>query len=582
MTCAPITHFLSRTRGDFTALASLVIPSGISARALAPDGRNGGAHLGDGPLEALGAKYPDAAILGKIRPDLLAIDMDGTADWFDDLEEAAARVGALRVYAAVSGSPGSLHVVYAPPTVQARKALVIAVQALGEAAGGGLDARNSRQWLRLPGSRSLKAGRGCVHPVVVGDGGFVAISPQQALREARAALKARRSDRRALGCRFDLREFDRQSAGQGASRDSRTDVASDGTSFAGLTTRTSRALDEQARAALSVPCPPGQDATVHALRAAWHLWRCGYREWAEVAGIVLRAPALARWCRGGVKHARRRWVMEAAKWEAWRPQLDDDATAVLEGARVSAALLPAGLETVLVAILAWMQRAGRVQGVPIAVRDLIVWGACSSRGSAQRAVEDLETGGVLVRARRWEDGPPEEATLWSLQPPTLWQMGQEISDCAGKWDIPTHPLPYGEGYVYHPVWLELGALSRRAHTALARSSSSTTAVLSEELGIGLSSTRARLQRLEASGLVSRSQQGRSTIWSASTAKWSSLPVVRAAEERHRQRVRQMGAEREVWRDELDRAQTARSAPQEGVFLQTSGQADTPARLAGGT
>lgn len=551
---------------NYLRLAALLIAPGSRARALAPDGENGGAYLGDGGIDELVDAHPDAAVLGKIRPDLLAIDMDGTADWFDDLEEAAAAVGAVRAYLAHSGSPDSLHVVYAPPTTHARRALVDAATRLSAMADGAIDARSPEEWLRLPGSPSLKAGCGPVQPVTPADDGFVPVGVSEALRCAQAALKTRRRDRKALGVPFRVKEFDQDPLAV-AENDVREAVDQPLDCFS---LRTSCELDDVARRALAVPCPAGADATLHALRAAWHLWRCGYRSWKDVAAIIMRSPALARWRRGGHGEAARRWRMEAAKWAAWRPELSGRDAGLIADAHASAGRLPADLEPVLLAVLEWMQRSGRTDEVPVAVRDLVVWGVAGSVGAAHGALEALEVGGVLVRARRWEDGPAEEATRWSLESPSVWQLGDDTTDSASYPNRATRPLP--GGLSFHPVWLHLGPAPRRLLGTLLDSSSPSTASLASVLGLGVSTVRGHLVRLEQAGFVCRIRQGRSVVWTASTSGWTSLPAVRAAEEAHQVRVEKVAAQRAAWRAGLTRA----------VSMRSRGREESPVSLAADT
>lgn len=537
----------------------MLIAPGSGARALSPNGSNGGVHLGDGDARDLAEQHPDAALLGKIRPDLLAIDMDGTDVHLEAVEDAAAAVGAVRVYLALSGSADSLHVIYAPPTVAARHALATAVRHLATKIGGGLTPRSAQEWLRLPGSPSLKAGGGPVMPVEPAGDTFAPLHPDNAWEAALQALEARKQDRAALGVPFTVDEFTTvlKDPDEGASSPSAGELVNP------LSARTSRALDQEARRALALSCPRGEDATLHALRAAWHLWRCGYRTWEEVAEIVMRSPALSRWRRRGAREAARRWRMEAAKWESWRPELDKTAAGRLADAQASAAVLPPDLEAVLLAVLEWMGKAGRVDAVPVAVRDLVVWGVCGSVGSAHRALEALEVGGVLLRARRWEDGPAEEATLWTLQPPSLWQVPEAGADRAQVWNRHTHP-PLGDLQL-HPVWVELGHTSRRLLELAATSPNSSTSTLSTALGLGPSTVRRHLHRLEAAGLTRRSRSGRSTLWSASLDGWRSLPAVRAAEEAHNLRVQQMGAERATWRAGLEQARERSSTRDEEML-----------------
>lgn len=540
-------------------LIRLIVSPGTSVRALRSTGDNTGTHLGDGDVRELIDVHHDAAILGKIRPDLLAVDMDGTAGHLDLVEDAAAMVGAVRVYLALSGSSDSLHAVYAPPTVAARQALVTAVGHLSAMLGGGTDPRSPEEWLRLPGSPSLKAGCGPVIPVEPAGDVFVPLGPAEALKVAQAALEARRRDRAALGAPFSVKEFTATS--QVSDDAPQVDISC--SPDRRLSTRTSCELDHEARRALALPCPRDGDATLHALRAAWHLWRCGYRAWEDVADIILRSPALERWRRGGRREAARRWHMEADKWAAWRPELEETAAGRLTDARTSAVVLPPDLEAVLLAVLEWMGKTGRVDAVPVAVRDLVVWGVCRSVGSAHRALEALEVGGVLLRARRWEDGPAEEATLWTLQPAILWQVPGVDDDYAGIWNIHTHP-PCG-ALPLHPVWLKLGHTSRRLLELLLLSPAPTTPSLATRIGLGPSTVRAYLVRLEEAGFVFRSRKGRSTVWTGSIAGWTSLPAVRAAEEAHDLRVQQMGADRAAWRVGLDQARARRSTPQEEML-----------------
>ena len=373
------------------SLVKILTSPTATGRALTHDGGyNTAIAAGEGQPLTLMQEHPGAAVVAPLRPCFVVLDLDGAAGLLPHLEDAAGVYGAALVYLAASGSPDSVHAVYACPSEAGRAGLVEAVERLrGWSGHEGVDLRTPSEVLRLPGAPSLKPGGGPVTPAEhVGDGELLPIGPETALTRALEALEA-------VGWSTGGADTGARLTRALEALDARevVEVETPAPTVA-LETVGGLHLDPAARAALNTPPPAGMRYPEHHARAAaHHLFRCGGRVWSEVAGVVRSAPALEAWRGPG---GARKWAAAAAEWSSYRPDMAGEDARVLEDAAAAAHLLPARLESALFAVLALMRKAGRVEAVAVSERCLVVAGAALSRETGGRLLGELEGAGVLV------------------------------------------------------------------------------------------------------------------------------------------------------------------------------------------
>lgn len=437
----------------WAGLVALLATPGAGRVLIPTGGRNQAAPADAGNADTLMRTAPaGSAVVAPVRSDLIAIDLDNTGWLLPALQDAAGQFGAVLVYLAASGSADSLHAVYAATTRHGHDGLLSRVEQLRQWSGveaGTVEVRG-RAGLRMPGSVSLKPDGGPVVPV---DADTLAeIPPRVALSRARGALRVAGLPDRPVKVR------------RRCSRASRTDKAAPwGSSLSQrMSTRTAgMSLDKAAQGALVRPAAAGADRSGHALRAGWQIWRCGGREWTQVEQTVMQSPAMRRWRQGGRAEARRRWQMESAKWLDMPVRLSEadlQLLAEVEGAAL--ALLPADLVPVVWAIAEVARRRDRVEALPIATRDLIVWGVSGSLATAAGALQALAQAGVIIQDG---DRATADAARWTLRPPAVWDIpcvSQTIearTESEHRYTPPSvGPVGVLRALLCSPAWLHLG------------------------------------------------------------------------------------------------------------------------------
>lgn len=547
MTCGE-----SATVEGFAALSRLLLGSRSAdgVRALARTGENAGRSVGTGRLLDLvqDKDVPDdAAMVGVIRPDCITVDFDGTAWLLPHVLNAAGAVGASVVYLALSGSPESVHAVLAAPTSHSHAAMVDTLAAIRDWAGvdsKAVDVRG-RSPLRLPGSPSLKSHG---FPVVPCDESLTPITAKEATSRAVAALK-----------HAGLPKCPTRSPGAAPAVSGtiprRVDDVPLVESLRGRLVSWHRGfvLSDGTRAALATAPGHGADRSLHALKVGRLLWRDGAREFDDVAGLILAAPAFASWrdTRGDVRsECRRRWLMERAVWLAWNPDMTPAEVALHDAAETAAYGLPDDLVPVVLALVEFSRMSTTRDALPVAVRDLVLWGVATSATDGHRALTALHEAGVLVKVRDYFDGAVDQPNLWRLNPPENWL--DAIADTSGT--LGTHSLqslPAALGPTSPLAWtLNQGQL------ALLRSYMLGDSAFLETSGFHEASERTvrrRHSRLVDLGLLVRVRRGRLVEYRAAVDSCDDLrrlPVWAEAMEVYRTRCEVVAGDRDAWADWL--------------------------------
>lgn len=518
--------------------------------------------------EHAGAGTSPWAIIAPIRPDLLVVDVDGCADLIwghlrDAIDDHAGQVAHL----AASGSPDSLHVAIACPTPQSERAVRHAITELRVAerlSARDLDLHEPGQLLRLPGSASLKPdGQACTP---VDEHTLRPITAIAATRRARTAVAGRDARPQAVWTRIDgvwriklpadvfwpgvvvdVRRRDRRTksivAGEALShhgdhviatvRDELPDtrpqaiptpllpqalIADAGE--AGMQWHPPRAWRRRA------PITPDQwhilNATVAAPQrstaataAAWVLWDIGLRNFPAVRWYYLNCNAFAKFRerdlaidRADLPACASHWESIAERARTYRPPIDPSDHEILAEARTIIAtwndptLAAAGL-----AVIAHRFADGHgLVARPIAKRDLSLWMHIGD-SAAYRLMQRLEDAGLISCARAWADGPPQEATLWTLRVPG----GETRGDCAH--DVTTTPL----GELLHPLWGQQGYAAGRIWSLLSRDKTpkpthSIAQACALRVGDSSHGTLRILRQLGELGLIVRTGAGPATRW----------------------------------------------------------------------
>lgn len=536
---------------EFATLSGLLLGSRSreGVRALARTGENAGRSVGAGRLLDLvrDDDVPDdAAMVGVIRPDCITVDFDGTAWLLPHVLNAAGAVGASVVYLALSGSPESVHAVLAAPTSHSHAAMVNAVAGIRDWAGvdsKAVDVRG-RSPLRLPGSPSLKS-HGC--PVVPCDEWLTPITAKEATERAVAGLK-----------HAGLPKYPTRSPGASVDRTGaksrRVDDVPLVESLRGRLVMWHRGfvLSDEARAALATAPGRGADRSLHALKVGRLLWRDGAREFDDVAGLVLAAPAFVSWrdVRGDARaECRRRWSIERANWLAWNPSMTPAEAALHDAAETAAYGLPDDLVPVVLALVEFSRMSTTRDALPVAVRDLVGWGVAGTAETAHQRLSALHELGVLTRVRSYFDGPADEATLWKINAPQTWETIPDMNLTSGTHSLmslhtalgPTSPLGWS---------LNQGELNLLRHYMDGNSAFLGTS------GSHAASDRTRRRwhsRLVDLGLLVRVRRGRLVEYRAAVDSCDDLrrlPVWVEAMEAYRTRCAVVAADRLAWSDWL--------------------------------
>ena len=528
------------------------------------------------------------ALVAPLAPDLVTLDLDHCADaaLLAAVDRAATRCGAVLAYRAASGSTASEHHAYAVPSgsrarfrrllgeVRVRLDADGVVQRTG--ADGSryrrdLDDRTADQpraadrrgrGLRLPCSPALKPGVSSVVWPLDADGMPVlslAVAVEM-IRSARAAVADAPGSAPSVPVTHDPAPVapSHPRTVSGARSGSRRESAPDLPQVAGWS-----AADRD-RVMTDYPRGMRSDGALGALHTVVRL--VGW-SWSDAGEIVMSAPGFRKWSARGEDAARRWWDRETDRYRAWLDRRGDDrpeapatpredretveewigaALPVLLGAypveRASRAVVAASV------IGARRMLDGRgVEDRPVAVRDLVVWGAAESTGAAWRMLRDLETAGVLVRVSEFTTAAPLDAVRWSVP-------GDLQGDSGGT--------RYAQGVAPSLLGLSLpGACPatvsgpRRVLLGLLLGSgSSASSVLASVLGCAVRSVQRWLSSLGSLGLVERS----GSAWSAlvgvsgvSRVVRSSVEcatAVRAAESRREAAVLRVEEERRGWRE----------------------------------
>lgn len=185
---------------------------------------------------------------------------------------------------------------------------------------------------------------------------------------------------------------------------------------------------------------------------------------------------------------------------------------------------------------------------PIAGADLALWLGCS-RWTAHARLGELVELGALRIARRWMDGPGDEAIRYDLAPHVI----------AGHYIGGPRLDP---AVVLAPVWSVLGHSARALWSALGPSPARTVD-LAESVGLGVGDRTCGalllLRRLAEVGLVERIGRGRGTRWAVGAVDLGAAAVAVGAPERFAALEEVITAERAVWHaaSRADREQAAR-------------------------
>ena len=566
------------TPAALTALVAALVAPRTPCRRVRPQIEHGpGIPTTDGrPLTSPGsvaARLLDRRpVVAELRPDLVTLDLDGCATRavITELDTIADKHGARLAYRAASGSSMSEHHAYAVPSA-ARRAFVKAVEKQRDAWGhNGTDQPREQDGkrptvieiregdgggVRLPWSAPIKTGGHPVQPLHPVHG--YAVGAWECLDALHAALEAvglpkchpglprrskARSRKNTAPTVEELRPaaLDTMDALEVEERDAGTGVSALRAARRGMTARPDglASLEPGERAALESPA--SGDRSMGALTAARVLWAHGYRAWADAAPLVEKYPAFEKLRVRGDKWARDWWARESARWAAYTPELSAGDRERIESSRGAARGMSPALETALHGVLEIMGQRGSVTACPVAVRDVVVVGGAASTRSAWRRLTELVDAGVLVVAREWADGPPEESTRYTLTDPGKWKESEQ-------WFTP--PLicsPARPLSPLHPVWLVLGATARRLLEHLTGGESWTLTALSRATGFSRPTVRAHVREMERVGLVV-----------ATGRRWSAAPVIDldGAGERadavgaHGRRCELVGVERALWRAE---------------------------------
>ena len=277
----------------------------------------------------------------------------------------------------------------------------------------------------------------------------------------------------------------------------------------------------------SPPVGSRSDVALRALRVV--VRRCGW-SWSSARAVVMSSPVFAKYAGGGEHRARRWWQSTTDNYAAW-PVLVER-FGVARAARAFTVALFIGERRLL---------DGRgLEDRPVAVRDLVVWGAVSSVMTASRALADLECTGLLECTGDYDLSAPLEARRWSV-PGALTCRGTETVHAC---------LQAGGSSLTGPSLTHLPAPARVLLWHLTAAPAVSSALVTA-LRCSARSVARWLALLESSGLVAVDSAG---CWSAVrvVGRVLSAAAVVAVERLESVRVRVV-AERVAWRGLWSRA-----------------------------
>ncbi|WP_336879594.1 hypothetical protein [Rhodococcus globerulus] len=386
--------------------------------------------------EALGGGDAGHAVVARIRPDLLTVDLDGCADVMQSgVLDAAEMVGAPLVYLAASGSPDSVHMVFAPPTGWARTHLSSQIDEIRAWAGYDtrtVDVLTPARYLRLPGSASLKPGGEFCRPIDV-DG--TPLSAAAAAARARAALVSITPS-----TRYDVGDTTPVASER---RLQPTNVGGDAATAARIVRTSSEdalpvvVTDVAPRAwrlrkrfsatdwGLFMSHPPVGRRSDRATEAAWRLWQSGIRDW-SISGWYYRNCSVfkkfAERDSTAPGSSRAHWESIATRARAHRPPLSSAEHAIID--RVGQQLCnwtdrPAQTIAMLAILEHRFTDGHGLTDRPIAVRDLMSWLNLASIGTAKALLDGLVEQRALAVSNPYAQTAPREASRYSLVDPEV-------------------------------------------------------------------------------------------------------------------------------------------------------------------
>lgn len=535
-TCADTTTSADGSR--WASLYSALCDPTISARLLQPTSVDNEARpAGEGDPDALmlqaermGGGY---AVVATIRPDLVALDLDGCAAQVRPaLTHAAEQLGAVLVYLARTGSEDSEHAVFGCPTDHSRARLLEVIAEVR--AWAGLSARQidhrygAGGAIRLPGSASLKSGGGLVTPI--SEAGR-ALSATAATRRAMQALQA-------LGLPIAY-----SPATDALSRQESATAHEDHATVVPLRAwRPRRPFTPAELAALDTVPRPRDDRSQLALTAAWALWTSGIRSWSDARTHYAKRLVFAKYAQRA-DLGRSHWAALADGWANYRGEVETtDQQRCDEWIQHAQTWTDHDAAAALVAVITHRFTDGRgITARPIPVRDLQGW-LLVGRRRAHELLLSLVECGALVRARAWADGPEHEGTLFDL--------GESVYRGNPGHEVHTPiQVPLDPSRVLAPVWSALGHDARALWSLLTPSGQTTpTLASSASLTPGDHSYGARLLlgRLESAGLAVRSGRGRGLRWSVGSGSLSAAATGLGVDARSAELLVRISHERAVW------------------------------------
>ena len=554
--CADATTSADGSR--WATLYSALCDPAISARLLQPTSVDNEARpAGEGDPDALmlqaermGGGY---AVVATIRPDLVALDLDGCAAQIRPaLTHAAEQLGAVLVYLARTGSEDSEHAVFGCPTDHSRARLleVIAeVRAWSGLSAQQIDHRHGAGGaIRLPGSASLKSGRKAVTPISETE-----YNDDETPRALSATAATRRTMRalQALGLPIAY-----SSATDTLSRQESATPNEDHATVVPLRAwRPRRPFTPAELAALDTVPRPRDDRSQLALTAAWSLWTSGIRSWSDARTHYAKRLVFAKYAQRA-DLGRSHWTALADGWANYRGEVETtDQQRCDEWMQHAQTWTDHDAAAALVAVITHRFTDGRgITARPIPVRDLQGW-LLVGRRRAHELLLSLVECGALVRVRAWADGPEHEGTLFDL--------GESVYRGNPGHEVHTPiQVPLEPSLVLAPVWSTLGHDARTLWTLLTPSGQTTQALaLSSSLAPGDHSYGARLLlgRLEAAGLAVRSGRGRGLRWSVGPASLAAAATALGVDARSAELLARISHERAVWHSQTAVEQRAAQA-----------------------
>lgn len=490
-------------------------------------------HLGEGRAEL--------AIVAPVRPDLLVIDLDRCADlMLDPVLRAADDYAAQVAHLAASGSDDSMHVALACPSAASREAIITAIHtvrsrhALSPTA---CDIRTATQFLRLPGSASLKPGGDWCHPIDV--------DTREPITPAAAAHRAHR----AVLCLPASGLAGLSAAARSISR-STTPTAPER-----APDEEWGALDHEAPRAWRRRAPltadqwrvlrtsPGAGERSHsATAAAWVLWQYGVRSWKVAATWYRTYPVFAKFAVRRDKGAAH-WRSIVKRARAHRPPPDPHDADLIADVIAEIACWD-DHELIAAAHAVITHRFADGYGTtdrPIAWRDLAIW-LTVSPDTAGRRLQALQQRGLLRLTTPHDRATaPGAAHCWTLcRPDPLYRtdLRHDITE-GGKSRTLLHPLWSSTGHTAHLIWSLLSPTTSTPTALLVPRSGLRSGTLSHGL-------RRVLDVLERLGLATREGTGRSTRWRRGSQTLDAAADAAGVTQARLELLRTLNAERAAW------------------------------------